>query len=232
MKKYVLLLTINVISIYSQNDIRGVNWGSTIEDVIKSEYPLLPKFDKNEVIFENVNIGETIISTLIYTFTNGKLSELRYIVFGSSQYANGIGTCKYQVPMYYKYLFTKFIFETLKLKEYQCAIGWRFDSGDIRNEKYFDEYGRLKDKSYECDFDKNSLEILDKIGQEIKSTKLTISMENKRTFLNISFNNPLNSETYRNCNSSILTSDFFNTYFWLVFEPSHDVKKSMLKSNF
>ncbi len=233
MKNYlILLLVVNVVSIYSQNDIRGVKWGSTVEDVIKSEYPLTPKIDKNEVRFENVNIGETIFSTLIYTFTNGKLSELRYIVYGSSQYTNGIGTCQYQVPLYYKYLFTKFIFETLNSKGYQCTIGWRFEGGDIRNEKYFAEFGRLKDKSYECDFDKNSLEKLDKIGREIKSTKLTLSMENKRTFLNISFNSPLNSETYRNCNSSILTPSFFNTYFWLVFEPSYEVKKSILKSNF
>ncbi|MFY8181249.1 MAG: hypothetical protein ACOVLG_05690 [Flavobacterium sp.] len=233
MKKYlIILLLINVISIYSQNDIRGVKWGSTVDEVIKSEYPLIPKINKNEVKFENVNIGEKILSTLIYTFTNGKLSELRYIVYGSSQFSNGVGTCEYQVPLYYKYIFTKFIFDTLKSKDYQCSSVWRFEGGDLRNEKYFSEYGRLKDKSFGCNFDEDVLNKLDEIGQEIKSTKLSLGMENSRTFLNISFNNPLNSETFRDCNNKILTSDFFNTYFWLVFEPSYDVKRSVLKSNF
>ena len=233
MKKYLILLfVVNVFPIYSQNDIRGVKWGSTIDEVIKSEYPLTPKIDKNEVKFENVNIGETILSTLIYTFTNGKLTELRYIVYGSSQFSNGIGTCEYQVPMYYKYLFTKFIFDTLKSKDYQCNMGWRFEGGDLRNDKYFSEYGKLKDKSFECNFEEDVLNQLDKIGQEIKSSKLSIGMENKRSFINISFNNPLNSETYRDCNSKFFTPDFFNTYFWLVFQPSFDVKRSILKSNF
>lgn len=232
MKKYLfILLFINGLSIYSQNDVRGVKWGSTIDEVIKSEYPLNPIIKENEVRFENVNIGESTLSTLLYTFTNGKLSELRYIVYGSSKYINGIGTCKNQVPMYYKYLFNMFIFETLESNGYQCSIGWRFDGGDVYNEKYFTN-GSLKDKSYECDFKKETLEKLDKIGQEIKSRSLRISMENKRTFLTIDFNNLLNVELYRNCNNKMISPDFYNTYFWLIFEPTFEVKKSILKSNF
>jgi len=48
-----------------------------MEDVIKSEYPLTPLIDKNEIRFENVNIGETIYSNLLYTFTNGKTYRVK-----------------------------------------------------------------------------------------------------------------------------------------------------------
>ena len=41
---------------------------------------------------------------------------------------------------------------------------------------------------------------------------LKFTLENKRSYLNVVFNNPLNNKKFRNCNSLILTPNFFNTY--------------------
>lgn len=231
-KSCVIFLFINSFSIYSQNDIRGVNWGCTMEEVIKSEYPLTPKIDKNEIRYEGVVLGETISSDLLYTFTNGKLSELRYIVYGGSLNHKFLGTCEYQVPMYHKYLYTKFIFDILNSKNYKCSYQWYFEGGDFNNTKYFDEYKNLKIEYLNCDLNENTLNKIDQIGKEIKSTKAGFIMENKRNLLNVKFNNPLNREGGGDCNSRIFSKEFYNIFFWLIFEPSYEVKQNMLKSNF
>ena len=231
MKNYILLYFLFILmTVYSQSDVRGVKWGSSIDAVIKSEYPLTPIISKNEIRFENVDIGNTTLANLIYTFTNGKLIELRYIVFGNSKYIDGVQTCKYNVPMYYKYIHNLFIFETLESKGYKCSVGWYF-GGKKTDERYYENYV-LKDKTLKCNFDKQTLDKLDVISKGLETTEVSIIMENLRSNLTINFNNPLYNNIKADCNSRLFTPDYYNTYFWLIFTPSYEVNKEILKSNF
>ncbi|MNT02879.1 hypothetical protein D3C72_1373910 [compost metagenome] len=226
-----ILLTISF-NLFSQNfDVRKTNWGFTKQEVINSEYPLTPEVKEKEISYSNVNIGEDTYAKIIYTFTNERLIEVRYIVYGNSRHNNGVGTCTFQVPLYNRYLYTKFIFDTLKAKDYKCYLGW-YLSGGYPYKNIVDITGLITDRNTNCSFDKKILDNIDLLAKETKATSTNIVLENERNELSVNFNNPMNLVMEKPCENKIFTADYFNTYYWLVFEPNYKLKKELLKSNF
>lgn len=227
-----LILLIISFNLFSQNfDVRKTNWGFTKQEVINSEYPLAPEVKEKEISYYNVNIGEDTYARIIYSFINERLIEVRYIVYGSAIYNNGLGTCKFQVPLYNRYLNTKFIFNTLEHKGYKCSSGW-YLSGGYPSKNIVDITKLITDRETNCSFDKNILDKIDKLANETKATATNIILENERNQLSVKFNNPMNLTLENPCEDKIFTADYFNTYYWLVFEPNYKLKQELLKSNF
>jgi hypothetical protein len=153
-----------------QYDVRKTKWGMAISEVMASEYPLTPSETKvDELKYSYVELSNGHKATILYSFTNAKLTEVRYIMYGyNAEFSRG--TCTNIIPLYDKIKYTNFVFEALKSKGMKCDMGW-----------YLVNCSNVKTKS--------------------------------------SFDPPCNS-------------DFYNTYYWLVFTPSYKLKNEMKKGDF
>jgi hypothetical protein len=228
-----LLLTISLFgiidSLYSQTtfDVRKVNWGMTIQEVISSEYPLTPQTKGNEVEFYNVDIGNSFTARLIYEFSNGRLIKLKYIVYGyKSQYTRG--TCDFIIPLFDKVRYSTFIFDALKTKNYKCNMGWYTPNG-----KHLADLTNNKQDYWNCSTDETTVKKVDAMAQSMKAERVAVGFENERSSATFYFNEHQNyksqydSEFKMSCDS-----DFYNTYFWLEIKPNYKVEKGMKGNDF
>ena len=112
MKKFIIIF-FYTLSFYAQNDIRGVNWGATIDQVLLSEKPISPsKVYEDQLRYDNINIGNNVFAKITYFFTSGKLSQVFYDIYSNS------GNCNYMPSLTTRYFDNKFIFDILVSKGY------------------------------------------------------------------------------------------------------------------
>lgn len=225
MKKIILcilaLCFYNII-IAQDYDVRKTRWGMTISEVISSEYPLTPNEQSVQVLkFENVELSNGHKATILYEFRNKQLTEVRYIMYGYDA-AFSKGTCKNIIPLIDKVNYTSFVFDALKSKGYNCDMGW-----------YLVNCSNAFPVGYKnCSLDKEIINKMEKAAADVKCERIGLNFENERTDAVFYFNqyqntyNP-NSEYNMPCNS-----DFYNTYYWLVFTPNSKVEKQIKKSDF
>lgn len=241
MKKFIIIFFFTV-SFYAQKDIRSVNWGSTIDEVELSEKPFNPSTKNDELlIYENVNIGNDIFAKITYFFTRGKLSQVFYNVYSNS------GNCNFMPSLSSRYLDNKFIFDILASKGYDwdpSLNDWYFGGHVYDNIdksillKYFrNNYEgemKLKPEYNIRNFNHETLNTIDLIGEKIFSTYVTVRMLNSRTDLRITFPTILNKkEDY--CSERwkwMEEKKYFKKIIELEFAPDDEVKKQIFKSNF
>ncbi|MBK8656759.1 MAG: hypothetical protein IPN20_23245 [Haliscomenobacter sp.] len=218
----------SVFSIGQTFDVRSTNWGMTIQEVTKAEYPMEPEIEGNELVFSNVDIGNGFTATITYSFTNGKLTKVEYEVYGY-KYGNARGTCKNIVSLYDKVAYSKFIFDALKEKGYVCDLGWYFLTiGD----RYLADYTKKREDYSNCSNDKSTVDFVDKIAKENRFDRISIELKNKRCTANFRFNEHQN---YPESNFGIQKNcddEYYNIYFWLYFEPTSEVLKELNKNRF
>jgi hypothetical protein len=240
MKKLFLIIITYSIPFFAQNDIRGVKWGSTIDEVLISEKPNSPsKVYDDQIRYDRINIGNNVFSKIIYYFTNGKLSKVYYNIYSD------VGDCEYMLPLTLRYLNFKFIFDILESKGYvwhPSISNWVFDGYLYPNidKAILTEYFRnkfhgdmeLKPEYNLNNFNFETLDNIDLIGRNIFSTSTIVHMLNFRTDLTITFPTILNKkEDY--CNQIWMKEEnTFNKVIILKFEPNEEVKKQIYKSNF
>ena len=238
--KKIIIIFFYTLSFYAQNDIRGVNWGATIDQVLLSEKPISPsKVYEDQLRYDNIDIGNNVFAKIIYRFTSGKLSNVYYYVYSNS------GDCNYMPSLTTRYFDNKFIFDILVSKDYDWDPfigGWYFDgyvypkidksvlSKYFRNNYEFDM--KLKPEYNYNNFDFETLKNIDLIGQKIFSTRVRIYMLNSRTDLKITFPTILNKK-YDYCVKKWMEEQkYFKTIIELEYVPNDDVKKQIFKSNF
>ena len=79
---FLLFLVLTIVA-QEQYDVRNTKWGFAISEVVASEYPLTPsktKVDELEYTYVELSNGQK--ATIFYKFTNAKLTEVRYIMYG------------------------------------------------------------------------------------------------------------------------------------------------------
>ena len=227
----ILLLTIIYMSnsiVLAQNfDVRKVNWGMTVHEVINSEYPMKPEINGNEVHFYNVDIGNSFTAKLIYDFTNGKLTELKYIVYGS-EYSRG--TCDKIIPLFDKVRYSTFIFTALKEKGYKCQMGWY-----LMNSTHLAQITGNRDDYWNCSNDYKTISLIDSCAKKQGSVMVVVGLRSERTRASFVYNEHQNyvSKYERSENDRMpCKSDYFNTYFWLTMTPSSSAQKELDKNRF
>lgn len=239
MKKFIIIF-FYTLSFYAQNDIRGVNWGATIDQVLLSEKPISPsKVYEDQLRYDNINIGNNVFAKITYFFTSGKLSQVFYDIYSNS------GNCNYMPSLTTRYFDNKFIFDILVSKGYDwdpSIVGWYFDgyvypkidksvlSKYFRNNFEFDM--KLKPDYNKNNFNFDTLDNIDLIGQKIFSERVRIYMLNTRTDLTITFSTILNKKE-DNCGKKWMEEQkYFKKIIELEFAPNDEVKKQIFKSNF
>lgn len=226
--KILIFLQLFAFTLIAQNfDVRKVNWGMTMQEVINSEYPMRASKDGNEVEFKNVEIGNSFTARLIYSFTNGKLTELKYIVYGS-EYSRG--TCDKVIPLTDKVRFSTFIFDALKEKGYKCDMGWY-----IVNGTHLAQVTGKREDYYNCNTDFETVSFFDKVAKREGAERVAIGFENNRSHASFYFNEHQNYEPNFELPDEAKTpckSDYYNTRFWLEITPNYKVKKEMNSSRF
>jgi hypothetical protein len=216
-----ILLTCN--SIFAQEfDVRNAKWGMSINEVMSSEYPLTPDDkDSGELEYKNVELSNGGKATILFTFKNRKLNEVKYIMYGYDA-SFSKGTCKNIVSLYDKIRYTSFVFDALMLKEYKCHMGW-----------YLVNCSNTYPVGYDnCDLDKTTIDKIEKAAREVRCEQIGLSYENKRTRSTFYFNQYQN--TYDESKKQLFpcNSSFYNTYYWLVFSPSFELKRQINKTDF
>lgn len=201
-------------------DVRGVNWGMTMEEVISSEVPLKPIIKDNEVEFKNVDLEDNFSARLIYSFSNGKLIGLKYIVHGTP-YSKG--TCDKIIPLTQKVKSLSFIFNALKSKNYKCRAGWSAGS------HYLVEVTNDKEDYFNCSIDNETVTLIDNLAKEKSESKVKVSLENERCNAYFNFNEHQNTPKLEGMPCE---SDYYNTLLWLEIKPSYKVKKETRSSKF
>jgi hypothetical protein len=209
-------------------DVRKANWGMTIEEVVKSEYPLTPKYNDNEVEFNKVDIGEGYTAKLLYSFTNGRLTEMKYIVYGS-QYSRG--TCKKIIPLVDKVKFSTNIMYVLKSKGYSCQLGWYLSDKQITLSKVT---GKKEDWT-NCVTDEKTISLINYIAKKEGGTWVSIIFANKRSQAKFTYNEHQNYQLKYNVPSNSQLScddDYYNIRIWLEVTPDSVIKSQMNSNRF
>jgi hypothetical protein len=230
MKKIILTFIILFFSInlFSQKeyDVRKVNWGMTLQEVISAEYPLQPIIDGEIIRFENVDIGNGFNSTLIYKFVNKRVMYLKYVVYMFNpelqQNTDRI------VPLHQKVSMSSYVFEALKSKGYECRIGWHMNS--MINQERIDLSGSLKN----CNLNKDFVDLIDDFAKTKNEIDVYISFQNNRSNATFRFNEYQNSTSYetKSIKTKQIKFNYYNVFYWLEFKPNYETKKEMNKSRF
>jgi hypothetical protein len=171
--KIITLLSVLLIIIqnsYGQYDIRKVNWGMTMEDVKQSELPLKPNeerynksYNQQEITYTNFTINQTK-TDLTYAFQNGKLISITYTFYKTWQ--RDISS------LFDKILYTKFVFENLKEKNFNQFGCWSYGTHS------YSTYT----KKYSCDYnDKSLVNDVERVGLQNKATYVLYSLRNERS---------------------------------------------------
>lgn len=205
-------------------DVRNVNWGMSINDVINSEYPLEGNLNGNQLRYNNVDIGNGFTSALLYEFSNGKLIKLKYIIYGNPAFK---GTCKNIISLVDKVKYTTYIIETLYQKGYKCDMGWYL----VNNTSLAQETGNRND-FWNCKLDYNTVSKVDKLAKEKNAVLVAIGLENERSHASFYYNEYQNSEANKETNLFPCDSDYYNTYLWLEITPNYKVKNELNKNRF
>ncbi len=216
-----LLLFVLTVAGQEQYDVRKTKWEMSISEVMASEYPLTPsKATVNELTYSYVELSKGQKATILYSFTNAKLTEVRYIMYGyNADFSRG--TCTYIIPLYDKIKYTNFVFEAVKNKGMKCDIGW-----------YLVNCSSVCPVGYSnCTLDKETAEKIEKSASDINCEKIGLNYENERSDAFFYFNQYQNVKTKSSFDPPC-DDDFYNTYYWLVFTPSLKLKNEMKKGDF
>lgn len=218
----VIILIPNYILAQANFDVRKVNWGMTIEEVRNSEEYLIPiSENKNELVYDKIELNEEITCKLNYTFSNGKLIEVLYIVYGPQNNYSRV-SLESNVPISYKINKVKFIFEALiEKKMTPFYMGWTIEGALL---KKTDE--RLKDGK----IDDETIDLIQKELDKFDGNGVNISYESMRNWASC------NIKQFKK--DDFLTGiinpgeSYYNTYLWLRLSPSFEVKKELKKNDF
>jgi len=217
-----------------QYDVRKTRWGMTISEVVSSEYPLTLSEDNDNavgryIIYSLVELSYGWKAEIIYWFTNSKLSKVTYSIYGYNN-KNDMGTYTHIIPLYDKIQYTNFVFEALRNKGMKCSKGWSL----INNKET-----AYKHDYYNCNFDKETINDLEKAASENNSTLINITFSNERTDALISFNQYQNDDEkfkkieydiYKEKNGS--QTCYYNIYYTINFTPTYKIKNEMRGNDF
>jgi len=196
----------------------------TIQEVTNSEYPLTGKLEANELSIENVDIGNGLTAKLIYEFSNGKLIQLKYIVYGNSSLK---GTCENIIPLTYKVKYTSFIIEALLKKGYKCYMGWY-----LPNLTSLAQETNKKDDFWNCKVDYETVKFVDDLAKKKEALNVAIGFENNRSYASFYYNEYHNSSSDTKSTFFPCNSEYYNTLLWLKITPNYKVKEEMKKNTF
>lgn len=214
----IVLFTSNFIT-SQEFDVRRANWGMTMDEVKNSEKPLIATTeDNNEIVYENVFLNDRVKSIITYTFSNGRLIKVRYIVLGPDD-INSRGTCENIIPLQKKIITTKFIFDALVAKQMRNDehFGWSIRGNSEKNEI-------LKKGKY----DSETINLLNSELKRLNRDEVNITYFNKRSSANITIMEcSANQKGWFDCNHY-----YYNTYMWLTFKPRFEVEEELRKRNF
>lgn len=219
MKQILLFLFIIPSIVYCQNyDVRSLNWGMTINEVKSSEKPLIPFSEKSdELRYNDVDLNGTMSSSIIYTFSNGKLIEARYIVYGPKDVYSR-GTCNKKISLSQKMMYTSFIYNALIEKDMKQFLGWKVTGTKVL------ENPKLKNGGYDSEI----INILEEDVKKYNGLEVSLSLSNERTYVNLSIKtSTTNHSSFFDCDDN-----YYNTYLWLVFTPSSQVLSEIRKRTF
>lgn len=123
MKRKVILFVaiiclINYVKAQSNPDVRKVVWDMTSQEVLVSEYPLIPEVKNDDLVFANVDIGNRLFANITYSFKKGKLSRIAFEVFGP-RFINGKEAGFIDVVN-----FSRPFLNAYKNNGYICFLGW------------------------------------------------------------------------------------------------------------
>ncbi|MFY7938730.1 MAG: hypothetical protein ACOVOQ_15235 [Flavobacterium sp.] len=220
---YVFLLS--TLNINGQNfDVRNVNWGMTIQEVVKSEYPLKGEIEGNELRINNVDIGNGLTAKLLYEFSNGRLIQLKYIVYGNPSLR---GTCENIIPLTDKVRYTTFIIEALLKKGYKCDMGWY-----LPNVTSLAQETNKKEDFLNCNLDYKTIKFVDELAIKREALRVAIGFESNRSYASFYYNEYHNNASKYDSNFFPCNGDYYNTLLWLEITPNYKVKEEMKKNTF
>jgi hypothetical protein len=215
-------LVFSVSSLFAQDryDVRKAKWGMTKSEVISSEYPLRPAkndtYNYYDLSFENVELSNGQTATINYKFSNGKLTEVLYIIYGS-KYDVSKGTCDHIIPFIDKVHFTSSIIDGLKKKGYAYDnYGWSFGKSNISH--------TTSDMPFKSGFDNKTLSDVEKVAFEQNFCKIGIGLTKERTNVDLDFNEYQNCPTELKVNKLLkipCNHEIYNIYGWLTFSPNY-----------
>lgn len=237
-----LILAFNSSHAFAQGnyDVRKSKWGMTLENVLKSESISNPivgtrsfkeyggnLVKEDDLTYDSINIGDGLIGKLEYIFNNKHLSEIRFRIYGNSSYnkANKNNV----ISFLDKVNFTKFIFESLREKEYICNYGWFFRNKELSDCTIL---GNTVGYSNNCSLDEKTLNELSDVGKNCFKTAPSIALKNKRTDIVITYNEWQNSPERWNFEDENTYDSFYNTICWLSYTPTSETLKELNKDTF
>nr|WP_315170504.1 hypothetical protein [uncultured Flavobacterium sp.] len=223
MKNLIILILINSYSLIAQEyDVRKTRWGTSINEVLYSEYPLTPdKSDESELEYKDVELSNGHKATILYKFKNRKLIEVKYLMYGYDA-SFSKGTCKNIISLFNKVHYTSFVFDTLQAKGFKCNMGWYLVNCST-------VFPVGKDN---CKLDKITIERIEKAAADLKCESIGLNYQNKRTDVIFYFNQYQNTFTNNSEYNLPCDSSFYNTYYWLKFTPSYELERELKKSDF
>lgn len=223
MIKRILFFLIFPVVVFAQDnfDVRKTKWGMTLDDVKKSENTLVPFQEKfNELIYNDIELNESIKCKLIYTFSNGKLIEVLYLVYGPNDEYSRV-TCENNVPISYKLEKIDFIFKAfLNKKMIPFDTGWSIQGSKLE---------KLDERLKRGNTDTSTFKLIQDELDRVKGTGASISFENARNWANFRIKHFVKEDFngYFKCND-----DYYNTYLWLKVTPSYEVEKELKRNDF
>lgn len=197
----------------------------TTQEVISSEYPLKPIEKENELEYQNINLGNGFTTRLFYSFMNGRLSSLNYIVKNEHYLKSN---CKKAIPLTDKVKYINYIFNALERKGFKCDRGWT-----ISNKTNLHLETGLESDLKNCNKNEELLSLINKIAKREKSDRVSITLENKTTSVQFIFNEFQNYDVSEGLPESAkipCNDNSFQTLFWMKFEPNY-LKKAELNKN-
>lgn len=223
MGKFLLLFLMLPLVIFAQDnfDVRKINWGMTREEVKKSEKSLVPVQEKsNELIYSDIELGQDLKCKLIYTFSNGKLIEVLYLVYGPNDKVSRV-TCENNVSILYKLEKIKFIFDAILDKKMTPSFGGWYIAGS--------KLEKIDERLKKVNIDDFTFKLIDTEVKRVNGSGISVSFENSRSWVDFRVKNFLKDDFngYFKCDD-----EYYNTYLWLKFTPSQEVEKELKKSDF
>jgi len=214
---FFIIICFPILVFSQQFDVRKSKWGMTINEIKLSEKPLHPTSENsNELRYEKVDLNGTMSATILYTFSNGKLIEVRYLVYGPEGF-NARGTCEKLIPLSNKMILTKFIYDALIEKNMQ-PYSWQLEFNNTSTDP------KLKQGKY----DSETIKILESEVKRLKSEEISLYLSNQRSSSSIRILTTLREySVFFKCND-----DYYNTYMWLIFTPTTQVLDEIRKSTF
>ncbi len=231
--KLLLLILLFSIPLLSQEkyDVRKAKWGMTISEVKASEYPLVgedhdgaaTKLFEFDICYYDVTIGNDHKASIIYSFTNKRLTEISYQMYGRND-PDRKGTDSHFIPLLKKIEYTNFVFDALqKDKHMTCSHGWCDPFSSKLN---------IPANFHTCGTDAQTVEYIEKAGDLAHITTLSIGFENERSYATFYFNQYQNADKTNNLIAASLNSNYYNQYYTLRFTPSYLVKQGLIKNDF